>query len=98
MERSKADALGCSTQVSCGSLGCCQEGDRPPGELPWEKRGAPTFPPPLRRCTKWTILFRHLVAVRREEGKGCHTGISRFACGRELTLLICSVNSKTSFL
>lgn len=97
-ERSKADALGCSSKVSCGSLGCCWEQGRALGELPWEKRGAPAFPPPLRRCATWTVLFHHLVAVRREEGKGCHTGIPCFACGRELTLLICWINSETSFL
>jgi len=97
-ERSKADALGCSTRVSCGSLGCFREQGRLPGKLLWENRGAPAFPPPLRHCTEWTVLFYHLVAVRREEGKGCHMGISRFASGRELTLLICSINSETSFL
>lgn len=84
--------------VSCGSLGCCQERGRPLGKLPWENRGAPAFPAPLRHCTKWTVLFCHLVPVIKEKGKGCHSRISSFACGGELTLLICWINSETSFL
>lgn len=98
-ERSKADALGCSSWLSRGSPGCCQEWGRPPGKLPWKKRGAPAFPRSAQALsTKWTVLSHLLVAVRREEGKGRHTGISCFACGGELTLLICSINSETSFL
>lgn len=97
MERSKADALGCSTWTLWVS-GMLPGGARPPGKLPWEKRGVPAFPSPLGHCTKWAVFFHHLVAVRREEGKGCHTGILCFACGRELTLIICLINSETSFL
>lgn len=94
MERSKAGTLVCSAWV----FGMLPGTGQALGKAPVGEQGCACFPPPLRCCTKWAVPFHHLVVVRREEGKGCHTGISRFSRGRELTLLICMIKGEISFV